>query len=154
MSINRYQQKLLLDNIAVIKPNFHCFTVTFHVQLKHPALTMRCPDSNAIRENSYLLYCALERTLSHLENLPMVIPFIQHHANNMASLGVNSSDIDLLCDAFYNTLEIHLGKRFTSASQAAWTKALQLFKNIVKSYLFNFSNVVSIDARAQKQQSS
>ena len=154
MSINRYQQKLLLDNIAVIKPNFHYFTVTFHVQLKRQALIMRCPDSNAIRENSYLLYCALERTLSHLENLPMVVPFIQHHANNLASLGVNSNDIDLLCEAFYNTLEIHLGKGFTSASQAAWTKALQLFKNIVKSYLFNFSNVISIDARAQKQQSS
>ncbi|CAM3961649.1 MULTISPECIES: globin [Pseudoalteromonas] len=150
MCISNDQQKLLLQNIAIIKPNFHCFTVTFQVQLKRQALTIKCPSSNAISEKSYILYCALERTLSHLDNLSMVTPFIEHHANNLAKLGISNTDVNLLCDAFYNTLQIHLGNHFTHKAQIAWSYSLRLFKNIVKSYLFNFSNVVAINTQIHK----
>ncbi|MBB1418280.1 hypothetical protein H5187_13410 [Pseudoalteromonas sp. SG44-1] len=50
MSISAHHQKMLLRSIAIIKPNFHCFTVTFHMQLKRHALTMQWPSSDEISE--------------------------------------------------------------------------------------------------------
>ncbi|CAM4359567.1 globin [Pseudoalteromonas ostreae] len=154
MSISAHHQKILLRSIAIIKPNFHCFTVTFHVQLKRHALTMQCPSNEEISEKSYLLYCSLERTISHLDRLMSVLPFIHYHANNLSKSGLTCQDVDLLCDAFIAALKIHLGREFTPNLEYAWFYAVRMFNSIVKNYLFNSNNIVAINKAAQQQMSS
>ena len=75
MSISAHHQKMLLQSIAIIKPNFHCFTVTFYVQLKRHALTMQWPSSDEISEKSYLLYCSLERTITQGKSMKKIYDF-------------------------------------------------------------------------------
>ncbi|MDQ9091352.1 globin [Pseudoalteromonas haloplanktis] len=154
MGVSAQHQKVLLQSIAIIKPNFHCFTVTFHVQLKRQALTMQWPSSEEISEKSYLLYCSLERTITHLDSLLAVLPFIQHHANILGKTGLTSQDVDLLGDAFIAALKIHLGREFTAKLESAWHYAIRVFKSIVKSYLFNTHNIVAINKSVQQQMSS
>ncbi|WP_339689888.1 globin [uncultured Pseudoalteromonas sp.] len=154
MSISAHHQKMLLRSIAIIKPNFHCFTVTFHMQLKRHALTMQWPSSDEISEKSYLLYCSLERTITHLDRLLSVLPFIHYHANNLSKSGLTCQDVDLLCDAFIAALKIHLGREFTLNLEQAWRYALRMFNSIVKSYLFNTSNIVAINKSVQQQVNS
>ncbi|WP_064667630.1 globin [Pseudoalteromonas prydzensis] len=154
MGVSAHHQKILLQSIAIIKPNFHCFTITFHVQLKRHALTMQWPSSQEISEKSYILYCSLERTITHLDCLLSVLPFIQHHANILSKSGLTSEDVDLLGDAFIAALKIHLGNEFTPQIENAWRYAVRMFKSIVKSYLFNTNNIVAINKSVQQQMSS
>ncbi|NMM41222.1 globin [Pseudoalteromonas arctica] len=154
MSISAHHQKMLLQSIAIIKPNFHCFTVTFHVLLKRHALTIQWPSREVITEKSYCLYCSLERTITHLDSLLSVLPFIHYHANNLSKSGLTCQDVDLVCHAFIAALKIHLGREFTPSLEQAWRYALRMFNSIVKSYLFNTSNIVAINKAAQQQMSS
>lgn len=154
MSFNSDNKKQLLKSLHIIKPNFHCFAFTFQMQLKRQTLTMHCPSSDALNKNSYLLYCALERTVMHLDNIHSVIPFIQHHANNLSKLGMSYQDLKLLCNAFMATLKIHLKHELTAALEQKWWDAIQVFTSIVKSYLFKVSNVVCLTEHSQKQLSS
>ncbi|MDN3378015.1 MULTISPECIES: globin [unclassified Pseudoalteromonas] len=154
MKFNTEIKKQLLRSINIIKPNFHCFTFTFQMQLKRQPLLMQCPSSEALNENSYLLYCALERTIMHIDNLRSVTPFIHHHANNLSKLGISHQDVTLLCNAFLASLKIHLKDYMTPTLEQNWRQAIRIFTNIITSYLFKTSNVVSLTDYSQKQLSS
>lgn len=154
MKFNTENKKQLLKSINIIKPNFHCFTFTFQMQLKRQALLMQCPSSEILNKNSYLLYCALERTIMHIDNIRSVTPFIHHHANNLSKLGLTYQDVSLLCNAFLASLKIHLKDDMTPVLEGSWRHAIHIFTNIVISYLFNTSNVVSLTDYSQKQLSS
>ncbi len=154
MKSNTENKKQLMKSINIIKPNFHCFAFTFQMQLKRQPLIMKCPSSEDLNKNCYLLYCALERTIMHIDNLRAVTPFIQHHANNLSKLGLNHQDVSLLCSAFIATLKIHLKHDMTPSLEQSWRYAVRVFSNIVTSYLFNTSNVVSLTEYCEKQLSS
>ena len=154
MKFNTENKKQLLKSINIIKPNFHCFTFTFQMQLKRQPLLMQCPSSEALNENSYLLYCALERTIMHIDNLRSVTPFIHHHAYNLSKLGLGYQDIALLCNAFLASLKIHLKDYMSPSLEQSWRQAIRIFTNIVTSYLFKTSNVVSLTEYCEKQLSS
>ena len=147
MSLSIFQKKLLQQNVELIKPDFHQFTKTFHSLMSEKPLQMTIPSQESINQQSYILYCALNKVINHLDDLPLVIPFIHYMANNLSFLNVNCTDIDLLCDAFWDTLQKQSIKLNSHLCQA-WSQAILIFKNIVKSYLFSYSNVVSL---AQKQ---
>lgn len=151
--MNTYHHTLLKRSITILKPNFHCFTITFHNQLTRHTLSLRYPDGKQLNERSYLLYCALERTVTHLTNPTSVVPFIQHHANILAKLGLCEQDLPTLCEAFLVTLKIHLGRDFSQAMQQAWHYALRFFKSVVNSYLFTKTNVIAINANTAHQHS-
>lgn len=151
--MNRYHHTLLKRSIATLKPNFHCFTITFYNQLTRHTLSLKYPSGKQINERSYLLYCALERTVMHLNNPQSVVPFIEHHANILAKLELAEQDIHALSDAFMATLKIHLGQDFSQAVQQAWQYALRFFNSVVSGYLFSYTNVVAINNRGAQQHS-
>ncbi|MGO2479525.1 MAG: globin [Pseudoalteromonas sp.] len=145
--MNRYHHTLLKRSIATLKPNFHCFAITFYNQLTRQPLSLQYPSGEQINERSYLLYCALERTIMHLDTPPNVIPFIEHHANILAKLKLAEQDVPTLCSAFMTTLKIHLGRDFSQAEQQAWQYVMRFFNSVVSRYLFSQTNVIAIRDR-------
>jgi len=146
MSLSSFQKRLLLQDIELLKPDFHQFTSAYHRILNARQLTMTVPEQDSITKRSYILYCALNKVVSHLDDLQQVTPFIHYLANNLSFLNVASKDIDILCEAFIETRLLFI-KTYNSHQQQAWELAIRIFSNIVKSYLFSHSTVVSIKTR-------
>ncbi|SFT47225.1 globin family protein [Pseudoalteromonas lipolytica] len=153
MSLSIFQKRLLQQNVELLKPDFHQFTHTFYHNLSQRNLTMTMPSEESVSKRSYILFCALNKVVSHLDDLPLVMPFIQYIANNLSFLNVSSHDIDHLCDAFFDTLESQQ-RGLNSHLKQAWSQAIRIFSNIVKSYLFAYSNVISINTRCANRLSS
>ena len=148
------QQIALLNNLTIIKPNFHAFTARFHKKLTESNIEMDYPAASQFNEKSFTLFCVLERIVKHLDKPASVAPFLAHHLIYLKNSGASQSDITLLSDAFYETLKEHLGKHFNTESQFAWGKALGYFENFASNALFNASNVVSLQQKMQKKQSN
>lgn len=122
------QQSALLNNLTIIKPNFHAFTAKFHSKLAQSSIEMNYPTALQFNEKSFTLFCVLERIVKHLDKPASVAPFLAHHLMYLKKSGASHSDIALLSNAFYETLEEHLGKHFTTESQFAWKKRLGTLK--------------------------
>ncbi|KHM50744.1 hemoglobin [Pseudoalteromonas distincta] len=148
------QQSALLNNLTIIKPNFHAFTAKFHSKLAQSCIEMNYPTALQFNEKSFTLFCVLERIVKHLDKPASVAPFLAHHLMYLKKSGASHSDIALLSNAFYETLEEHLGKHFTTESQLAWKKALRYFESFASNVLFNVTNVVSLQQRMQQKQSN
>lgn len=148
------QQSALLNNLTIIKPNFHAFTAKFHSKLAQSSIEMNYPTALQFNEKSFTLFCVLERIVKHLDKPASVAPFLAHHLMYLKKSGASHSDIALLSNAFYETLEEHLGKHFTTGSQLAWKKALRYFESFASNVLFNVTNVVSLQQRMQQKQSN
>lgn len=148
------QQSALLNNLAIIKPNFHAFTARFHSKLAESSIEMNYPTALQFNEKSFTLFCVLERIVKHLDRPASVAPFLAHHLMYLKKCSVSQNDIALLSGAFYETLKEHLGKYFTPESQLAWKKALRYFENFASNALFNVSNVVSLQQKIQQKQSN
>ena len=148
------QQSALLNNLTIIKPNFHAFTAKFHSKLAQSSIEMNYPTALQFNEKSFTLFCVLERIVKHLDKPASVAPFLAHHLMYLKKSGASHSDIALLSNAFYETLEEHLGKHFTIESQLAWKKALRYFESFASNVLFNVTNVVSLQQRMQQKQSN
>jgi hypothetical protein len=115
---------------------------------------MNYPTALQFNEKSFTLFCVLERIVKHLDKPASVAPFLAHHLMYLKKSGASHSDIALLSNAFYETLEEHLGKHFTTESQLAWKKALRYFESFASNVLFNVTNVVSLQQRMQQKQSN
>ncbi|WP_147386629.1 globin [Pseudoalteromonas gelatinilytica] len=137
----------------MLKPDFHQFTSAYHRSLCSHKLTMSVPEHESITKRSYILYCALNKVVSHLDDLLQVTPFIHYLANNLSFLNVSFEDIDILCDAFIETRKSYM-HHINTQLQQAWLQAMRIFANIVKSYLFAYSNVVSFSAYCPARLSS
>ncbi|MEL0654206.1 globin domain-containing protein [Pseudoalteromonas issachenkonii] len=148
------QQSALLNNLTIIKPNFHAFTAKFHSKLAQSSIEMNYPTALQFNEKSFTLFCVLERIVKHLDKPASVAPFLAHHLMYLKKSGASHSDIALLSNAFYETLKEHLGKHFTTESQLAWKKALRYFESFASNVLFNVTNVVSLQQRMQQKQSN
>ncbi|MBB1377715.1 MULTISPECIES: globin [Pseudoalteromonas] len=148
------QQSALLNNLTIIKPNFHAFTAKFHSKLAQSSIEMNYPTALQFNEKSFTLFCVLERIVKHLDKPASVAPFLAHHLMYLKKSGASHSDIALLSNAFYETLEEHLGKHFNTESQLAWKKALRYFESFASNVLFNVTNVVSLQQRMQQKQSN
>lgn len=148
------QQSALLNNLTIIKPNFHAFTAKFHSKLAQSSIEMNYPTALQFNEKSFTLFCVLERIVKHLDKPASVAPFLAHHLMYLKKSSASHSDIALLSNAFYETLEEHLGKHFTTESQFAWKKALRYFESFASNVLFNVTNVVSLQQRMQQKQSN
>lgn len=148
------QQSALLNNLTIIKPNFHAFTAKFHSKLAQSSIEMNYPTALQFNEKSFTLFCVLERIVKHLDKPASVAPFLAHHLMYLKKSGASHSDIALLSNAFYETLEEHLGKHFATESQFAWKKALRYFESFASNVLFNVTNVVSLQQRMQQKQSN
>lgn len=148
------QQSILLNNLAIIKPNFHAFTARFHNKLVESSIKMNYPTALQFNEKSFTLFCVLERIVKHLDKPMSVAPFLTHHLMHLPKNGILLDDISILSNVFYETLEEHLGKHFTAESQFAWKKALRYFESFASSTLFNVSNVVSLQQKMQQKQSN
>nr|WP_205994304.1 hypothetical protein [Pseudoalteromonas sp. MEBiC 03607] len=79
----------------------------------------------------------------HLDDLKQVTPFIEYLANNLSFLNVTSQDIDNLTNAFMKTVE-SMQEPMSEQLKDAWQLATRLFANIVKCYLFSYSNVIPL----------
>lgn len=154
MGLNIFQKRLLLENIEKLKPDFHCFTLRFQQNLVNQPLSIRCPSPQSLSEKSFILYCALERTIYHLDDLPTVIPFIEHHANNLGFLQINEQDIECLSNAFYQTVKETMKNDFSPLLEKAWQNAIHIFVSVVSRYLFARTNVVAINQQFHKQKNS
>ncbi|MBH0037416.1 globin domain-containing protein [Pseudoalteromonas sp. SWN166] len=150
----KQQQSALLNNLTIIKPNFHAFTARFHSKLAESSIEMNYPTALQFNEKSFTLFCVLERIVKHLDKPASVAPFLAHHLMYLKKSSVSQSDIVLLSDAFYETLKEHLGRHFTPESQLAWKKALRYFESFASSTLFDVSNVISLQQRMQQKQSN
>ncbi len=153
MSLSSFQKRLLQQDIELLKPDFHQFTSAYHRSLCSRKLTMSVPEHESITKRSYILYCALNKVVSHLDDLLQVTPFIHYLANNLSFLNVSFEDIDILCDAFIETRKSYM-HHINTQLQQAWLQAIRIFANIVKSYLFAYSNVVSFSAYCPARLSS
>ncbi|WP_462176715.1 globin [Pseudoalteromonas gelatinilytica] len=153
MSLSSFQKRLLQQDIELLKPDFHQFTGAYHRSLCSRKLTMSVPEHESITKRSYILYCALNKVVSHLDDLLQVTPFIHYLANNLSFLNVSFEDIDILCDAFIETRKSYM-HHINTQLQQAWLQAMRIFANIVKSYLFAYSNVVSFSAYCPARLSS
>ncbi|WP_462175649.1 globin [Pseudoalteromonas gelatinilytica] len=153
MSLSSFQKRLLQQDIELLKPDFHQFTSAYHRSLCSRKLTMSVPEHESITKRSYILYCALNKVVSHLDNLLQVTPFIHYLANNLSFLNVSFEDIDILCDAFIETRKSYM-HHINTQLKHAWLQAMRIFANIVKSYLFAYSNVVSFSAYCPARLSS
>ncbi|RZD23357.1 hypothetical protein [Pseudoalteromonas sp. MEBiC 03485] len=153
MSLSSFQKRLLLQDIELLKPDFHQYTSAYHRNLSSYKLTMVVPDHESITKRSYILYCALNKIISHLDDLHQVTPFIHYLANNLSFLKVSFNDIDSLCRAFIETRKSYIHP-IDSQLHRAWLQATRVFANIVKSYLFSYSNVVSFSAYCPARLSS
>lgn len=152
MGINAHDKQLLLQSIAIIKPNFHCFIVSFHSQLKRHSLAMQCPTSDAMSEKSYILYCMLERVITHLDDLRLVMPFIHHNANSLDKRGITNRDLNTLCEVFVDTLRVHLRKEFNPELEHTWQNTINVFKSITANHLFSTTNIVPLNKKIKKKQ--
>jgi len=153
MSLSSFQKRLLQQDIELLKPDFHQFTSAYHRSLCSRKLTMSVPEHESVTKRSYILYCALNKVVSHLDDLLQVTPFIHYLANNLSFLNVSFEDIDILCDAFIETRKSYM-HHISTQLQQAWLQAMRIFANIVKSYLFAYSNVVSFSAYCPARLSS
>ncbi|MEI8642947.1 globin [Pseudoalteromonas sp. Hal040] len=153
MSLSSFQKRLLQQDIELLKPDFHQFTSAYHRSLCSRKLTMSVPEHESITKRSYILYCALNKVVSHLDDLLQVTPFIHYLANNLSFLNVSFEDIDILCDAFIETRKSYM-HHINTQLQQAWLQAMRIFANVVKSYLFAYSNVVSFSAYCPARLSS
>jgi hypothetical protein len=147
-------QPVLLKSLTIIKPNFHAFTARFHGKLVESDITMGYLTAAQFNERSYTLYCVLERIIKNLDNPSSVAPFLSHHITFLKNVHIQQVDIKILCDAFYSTLEEHLGRLFSVESQLAWQKVLRFFTNFANNILFNVSNVVSLKQQIEKKTNS
>lgn len=143
MSLSTAQKRLLQQNIKHLKPNFHQFTLQFHTLANKHSLHMTLPSQESINRRSYLLFCALNKVVMHLDDLKQVTPFIEYLANNLSFLNVTSQDIDNLTNAFMKTVE-SMQEPMSEQLKGAWQLATRLFANIVKCYLFSYSNVIPL----------
>ncbi|MEM5512478.1 globin [Pseudoalteromonas sp. AS84] len=148
------QQSALLNNLTIIKPNFHAFTARFHSKLAESSIEMNYPTALQFNEKSFTLFCVLERIVKHLDKPASVAPFLAHHLMYLKNSSVSQGDIAILSDAFYETLKEHLGKHFNAESQLAWKKALRYFESFAGNVLFNVSNVVSLQQKMLQKQSN
>ncbi|MEI8621002.1 hypothetical protein P4S66_09085 [Pseudoalteromonas sp. B129b] len=73
------QQSALLNNLTIIKPNFHAFTAKFHSKLAQSSIEMNYPTALQFNEKSFTLFCVLERIVKHLDKPASVAPFLAHH---------------------------------------------------------------------------
>ncbi|WP_405601331.1 MULTISPECIES: globin [unclassified Pseudoalteromonas] len=146
-------QPELLKSLSIIKPNFHAFTERFHTKLTQSCITMSYPTAAQFNERSYTLYCMLERIIKHLDNPLSVAPFLSYQLQFLKNDNIQQSDIKVLCDTFYATLEEHLGQRFSSEKKVAWRKVLMFFENFSNNSLFHTSNVISLEQRMLKKAS-
>ena len=147
-------QPVLLKSLTIIKPNFHAFTARFHKKLVESNIAMEYLTATQFSEKSYTLFCVLERIIKNLDDPSSVTPFLSHHIEFLKKGNIQQTDIKILCDVFYATLEEHLGHLFSIESQLAWDKALKFFANFANSTVFNISNVISFDQRLNKKTSS
>ncbi|ALQ08785.1 MULTISPECIES: globin [Pseudoalteromonas] len=143
-------QSVLLKSLQIVKPNFHAFTARFHRKLAESGIVMNYPTANQFNEKSYTFYCVLERIIKHLDNPSSVTPFLTHYLEHLNKRNIQQTDIKILCDIFYATLEAHLGQHFCLQSQTAWQEFLTFFENCTNSSLFNISNVISLQQRISK----
>ena len=151
--MNTYQPQLI-KSLHIVKPNFHAFTARFHAKLEESNITMQYPSAAYFNEKSYILYCVLERIVRHLDNPSSVAPFLTFHLQYLKKMGVTPKEISLLCDAFYDTLNEHLGRLFTSQTQFAWQKALRYFESFANTTLFNKTNVISLEQKITQLRTS
>jgi len=148
------QQTALLNNLKIIKPNFHAFTARFHNKLAESDIKMDYPAASHFNEKSFTLFCVLERIVKHINKPSQVAPFLVHHLAYLKKSGATQNDISILADAFYETLKEHLGTYFTHESQLAWRDALNFFEKFANNTLFNVSNVISLQQKIQQKQSN
>ena len=148
------QQTALLNNLKIIKPNFHAFTARFHNKLAESDIKMDYPAASYFNEKSFTLFCVLERIVKHINKPSSVAPFLVHHLAYLKNSGATQNDITILSDAFYETLKEHLGTYFTHESQRAWRDTLNFFEKFANNTLFNVSNVVSLQQKMQQKQSN
>ncbi|GAA60921.1 hypothetical protein P20652_2789 [Pseudoalteromonas sp. BSi20652] len=144
-------QPILLKSLSIIKPNFHAFTARFHNKLAESNIIMEPLSAAQFNEKSYTLYCILERIIKNIDNPSSVAPFLAHHLQFLTKRNVHQADIKILCDAFYSTLEEHLGRLFNKERQNAWLDVLKFFENFANNKLFNISNVISFEQRVNQK---
>ncbi|MCF2857841.1 globin [Pseudoalteromonas sp. SMS1] len=153
MSISPYQYQLLSQSFATIKPNFHCFCVSFNHRLKMHPMSMRVPEAeHQILAIEYQLRAFIQQSLLRIANQKELCQYIVDNIASVKTLRPSVCDIKILCNCFLDTLKVHLGKQFTLAVRNAWKRALHIVANVLKSELFGMTNVVYLDQFRQKHQ--
>jgi hypothetical protein len=153
MSISPYQYQLLTQSFATLKPNFHCFYVSLHAQLKRYELELAMPSTSKYVFNiEHCIQTFLNDGIALLPQQSALVNFITQNKPHFTALNLSEQDIALLCQSVLETLQLHLGRQFTLALRNAWRKALHMFANIIKSVVFQTSNVVNLQSYRQQKQ--
>ncbi|KZN50639.1 globin [Pseudoalteromonas luteoviolacea] len=153
MSISPYQYQLLSQSFATIKPNFHCFCVSFNHRLKMHPMSMVIPNAESqILTIEYQLRAFIQQSLIRMANQKELCRYITENIATIKSLRPSACDIRILCNCFLDTLKVHLGKQFTLAVRNAWKRALHIVANVLKAELFGMSNIVYLDQIRQQKQ--
>ncbi|MCO7190306.1 MULTISPECIES: globin [unclassified Pseudoalteromonas] len=146
MSISPYQYQLLNQSFTTLKPNFHCFCVSFYNKLKQCRVSMTLPESDQhVLSLEYRLQDFMQQCLIHLPRQHELTQFLRQQSILIAALCPSVKDISTFCNSLLEVLKLHLGSQFTLAVRNAWKRALHVFANIIKAELFGISNVVQLD---------
>ncbi|KZN63678.1 globin [Pseudoalteromonas luteoviolacea] len=153
MSISPYQYQLLSQTFATIKPNFHCFCVSFNHRLNMHPMSMHIPSAeHQILAIEYQLRAFIQQSLLRIANQQELCRYIVENIASIKALRPSVCDIKILCNCFLDTLKVHLGKQFTLAVRNAWKRALHIIANVLKSELFGMTNVVYLEQFRLKRQ--
>ncbi|MBE0367062.1 hypothetical protein PAUR_a0363 [Pseudoalteromonas aurantia 208] len=153
MSISPYQYQLLTQSFATLKPNFHCFCVSLHSQLKRYDLQLVVPNSPKYLLNiEHRIHTFLHEAIALLPQQSALVDLVQQYKSDFHTLRLSEYDIAVICHTMLETLQLHLGRQFTLALRNAWRKALHMFANIIKSVAFNTTNVVNLQHFRQQKQ--
>ncbi|MBQ4813087.1 hypothetical protein A7985_15120 [Pseudoalteromonas luteoviolacea] len=153
MSISPYQYQLLSQTFTTIKPNFHCFCVSFNHRLSMHPMSMHIPSAeHQILAIEYQLRAFIQQSLLRIANQKELCSYIVENIASIKALRPSACDIKILCNCFLDTLKVHLGKQFTLAVRNAWKRALHIIANVLKSELFGMTNVVYLEQFRLKRQ--
>lgn len=152
MSISPYQYRMLTQSLAVVRPNFNCFCVSFTNQLARYELSNNATiKSPTLLENEFFrfIHQCVGLTLEH-HNL---VDYLKTLTPVLRSYGLTERDISVMCNCFLSTLQLHLGRQYTLAMRNAWRRLLHIVANILNHELHGRTNVVSLmEHRTKKSQ--
>ncbi|MFC0118549.1 globin [Pseudoalteromonas xiamenensis] len=156
MSISPYQYRMLTQSLAVVRPNFHCFCVSFRKQISNYQLntSFTFSDEGILNdENEFFRF--VHQCVGLILEHNNLVDYLSQTAKKLREYNLTERDICVLCNCFLATIQLHLGKQYTLAMRNAWRRLLHVVSNILNHEMHGRTNVVSLhEHRLKKSQAS
>ncbi|MFC3033748.1 globin [Pseudoalteromonas fenneropenaei] len=154
MSISPYQYRMLTQSVAIIRPNFHCFCISWlnHVN-RYQMNSEVFSHEQVILNNEHQLFNFLQQCVNLTVDSQKLIQFLRPLGEQLKTFHMTERDISVLCNSLLVTLQLHLSRQFTLAMRNAWRRLLHLVANVLNHEMFGRHNIVSLsEYKARKSQ--